>query len=90
MLCSLSVDASAIQAQVAEVNALLESASSEVFERFSGLLRSYLREPGPDILLGEFVPATDADGAHCVVCTPRFGSEFEALVAALRAGKFHV
>ena len=87
---SLAINKSAIESQLAEVSALLKSAEPVLSEHFSRLFRRYFSEPLPDLVIGQCVPTTGTDGTNGLVCTLRFGSHFEGLVAALRAGNFDV
>lgn len=83
----IQLDVSGLRAQLEQLHTLLASIPEGRGQAIRARASSYLECMEPDVLLGEKVTADAADGSCVVVYSPLLGSDFENLVAALRAGE---
>lgn len=92
-LASITLDTSELQSQISELRCLLELPSGTlqgVSEHGINLLLGKIFAMANDIVLSDGPAATVTGCTFNIVQRVRFGSEFERLTAAIRAGELNV
>lgn len=90
MRAKLQFDMSEADQQIAEMSALLESTPEGLRQRAFDLVSGYIEHLGTDVVAGQDVATTQADGTIEVCCRLRLGGGFERLLSALRAGEVDI
>lgn len=83
----LGIEASGLQAQVAEMVAAIEALPEGSKASAKEAVLGYLDQLGVDVVHGQCVTTVGADGTDHVLQPIRLGSKFEDLLSAIRAGK---
>ena len=83
MNARISMETTGLQAQLSELSALLEDAPKGLLH----LVSRYLDRLRSDVVVGQYVSTTGADGSIHLVCPVLLGADFEHLLCALRTGK---
>lgn len=86
MIGTIQLDVSKLIEQLGHLKALLEQLPKSRLEHAQGLCLAYVTNMGLDLILGELVTTTEANGRLKIVQAFGLGVEFENLLAALRAG----
>lgn len=90
MIARLQFDLSEAEGQIAQLSALLENTPEGLRQRAFDLVSGYVEHLGADIVAGDGVATTQADGAIEIRSRLRFGGGFERLLSALRAGEVDI
>lgn len=76
----ISMETTGLQAQLSELSALLEDAPKGLLH----LVSRYLDRLQSDVVVGQYVTITGADGSIHLVCPVLLGADFERLLSYLR------
>lgn len=84
----LSLETQGLDGQLEQLSTLLESVPEGLRQHAFDLVSGYIDRLSADVVVGKNVAATGTDGSCHLTCRLLLGSDFENLLAALRAGKF--